>query len=192
MSPEDVRRGCKVGGRSEMAPMADSLFTSPTAWSVGGGGGGRGVHDGMRAGLKRRAARFWKESHRPRGRPSSSSPILRLQGGIGSCARAWATDPAWICSAPTLQSLIFVHCFRRKREHPVHLKAHISPAKAVCNSAAVNMLKDKKSWHTVCHHALERRPPIIRTPRCLQGNDLSSPDASDRVYAVEPRTQPKN
>jgi len=74
----------------------------------------------------------------------------------------------------------------------VRLKAHISPAKAVCSSAAVNLLKDKNSWHTVCHHALESKPPIIRTPRRLQGNDLSSPDASDRVYAVEPRKQPKN
>ena len=175
-----------------MVPRADSLFMSPTARKVGGAGEGRGVHDGTRAGLECRAARLWQESHRRRGRPSSSSPILSLQCAIGSCARAWAEDSAWLCDAPTLQSLIFAPCFRRKREHPVHLKAQISPAKAVCSSAAVNLLKDKKSWHTVCHHALESKPAIIRTPRCLQGNDLSSPDASDRVYAVEPRKQPKN
>jgi len=175
-----------------MVPRADSLFTSPTARKVGGAGGGRCVHDGTRAGLERRAACCWQESQRPRGRPSSSSPILRLQGAIGSCARAWAADLAWLCNAPILQSLTFSPCFRRKREHPVHLKAHISPAKAVCSSAAVNLLKDKKSWHIVCHHVLESKPTIIRTPRCLQGNDLSSPDASDRVYAVEPRKQPKN
>jgi len=79
-----------------MVPRADSLFMSPAARKVGGAGGGRGEHDGTRAGLEHRAVRFWKESHRPRGRPSSSSPILRLQGAIGSCARAWAAGSAWL------------------------------------------------------------------------------------------------